>query len=82
MDEDNSTRLAEVYQTEITQCIVIFPYLWKHYPDGNWFVNWNFPEDCRYQDLAKGCHCYIRLKEQLCSIVAVTTIEQLEEMIK
>lgn len=37
MDEDNSTRLAKVYNPSVMQNIVIYPYLWKHFTDGNWF---------------------------------------------
>lgn len=38
MDEDNSTRLAKVYNPNVMQTIILYPYLWKHFRDGDWFL--------------------------------------------
>lgn len=47
MDEDNSTRLAKTYSKKHQQILVLFPYVWKHYPNGNWFCIKVFPEEYR-----------------------------------
>ncbi len=38
MDEDNNERLAYVYDSHHTQVVVIYPNIWKHEPNGDWFV--------------------------------------------
>ena len=34
----NNERLAQVWQDDISQIVVVWPFIWKHYPRGNWFV--------------------------------------------
>lgn len=45
MDEDSNERLANVYEARITQIIIIFPYIWKHYPNGCWNSKLIFNKD-------------------------------------
>lgn len=44
MNEDNSTRLAEVYQAYVKQIITIYPHMWRHEPYGNWYLVYKFGE--------------------------------------
>jgi hypothetical protein len=54
MDEDNNERLAKVYDPKYPQLIILFPYAWKHHPNGNWFLNWTFsPEDLQSENNLK-----------------------------
>lgn len=41
---DNNRKLAELYQKDVKQLIVIFPIIWKHQVNGNWFVNHVFDD--------------------------------------
>jgi hypothetical protein len=35
----NSDQLAEVYNPDYRQIVVIFPIVWKHEVGGNWFIS-------------------------------------------
>lgn len=41
---DNNESLAAVYQANVMQIIIVLPYIWKHYPNGDWFVIREFKE--------------------------------------
>lgn len=38
MNQDNNERLAEIYTKDYPQIITIFPNVWKHFKEGNWFL--------------------------------------------
>lgn len=35
---DNNTTLAKYYEPYCVQTIVIFPIIWTHYENGDWFI--------------------------------------------
>lgn len=41
----SSDRLAEVYDKRFHQVIVIYPFVWKHKPNGDWFLYYIIPEE-------------------------------------
>lgn len=41
---DNNQKLAELYQKYVKQLITIFPIIWKHEINGNWFVSHIFDD--------------------------------------
>lgn len=45
MSYESNERLAEVYQSNVIQIIVCYPYVWKHEIAGDWFkiAEW-FPQ--------------------------------------
>jgi hypothetical protein len=40
----NNEKLAEVYQADIVQIIIVWPNVWRHEPYGNWYLRLKYKE--------------------------------------